>query len=65
MEWGKIHTYMTEHPMSPKPAAPIDIEPEPLYLPCEEPMMSEPPPEEEEEEEARVIVIEMCGRRTG
>ena len=46
--------------MSRRPA-PIDVEPEPLYLPLEEPdMYSEPPSEEEQEEEApRVIVIEM------
>ncbi len=39
---------------------PVDVEPEPLYLPLEEPdLYTEPPPEEEEEEPPRVIVIEM------
>ena len=57
---GKIYTYMTEHPMLPRRPTPIDVEPEPLYLPLEEPdLYPEPPPEEEEEEASRVIVIEM------
>jgi hypothetical protein len=50
---------MTEHPMLPRPPA-IDVEPEPLYLPLEEPdLYPEPPPAEEDEESPRVIVIEM------
>lgn len=46
--------------MSPRPEAQIDVEPEPLYLPLEDPSAyPEPLPEEDEEETPHVIVIEM------
>ncbi len=61
---GSLRLMQRRHfPMSQRPA---DFEPEPLYLPLEDPFRDEPPPRSDETEEegdrdgSTVIVIEIA-----